>query len=184
MGSWQLDPNHTQVEFSARHLAMMTVRGHFTDVSATGEIDPQHAERSSVKATIQTDSIHTNSGVRDKDLRSAYFLDVENYPVITFKSTSVEPVGEDCYIITGNLTIKGNTHPVTLELTAYGEFNDPGEMGHRIAYGAHGKIKRRDFGLTFNAVLAGKLVVSEEIHIMIEGEIVEYSESPDAEASN
>jgi polyisoprenoid-binding protein YceI len=174
MGSWQLDPNDTQVEFSARHLAMMTVRGHFTDVSATGDIDPQHPERSWIEATIQTHSIHTNSGSRDSDLRSAYFLDVENYPIITFKSTSVRPVREDRYTVIGDLTIKGNTRSVTLELNKYGEFNDPGGIGHRIAYGARGKIKRRDFGLAFNTVLDGRLVVSEEIHIMIEGELVEH----------
>jgi polyisoprenoid-binding protein YceI len=182
VGSWQLDPDETQVEFSARHLAMMTVRGHFTDVSATGEIDPQHPERSSVRAIIQTHSIHTNSEARDNDLRSAYFLDVENYPVITFESTSVRSVIEGRYTVTGNLTIKGNTRPVTLELTEYGEFNDPDGIGHRIAYGARGKIRRRDFGLSFNTMMAGRLVVSEDIHITIEGEIAERGNASEVAA--
>jgi polyisoprenoid-binding protein YceI len=137
-----------------------------------------------VEATIQAGSIRTNNETRDNDLRSAHFLDVENYPVITFKSTGVQNAGEDRYTLTGDLTIKGNTRPVTLELTRYGEFNDPGMMGHRIAYGARAKINRRDFGLTFNAVLDGRLVVSEEIHITIEGEIVEQKEAAEATASS
>jgi polyisoprenoid-binding protein YceI len=179
MGSWQLDPYHTQVEFSARHLGMMTVRGHFAEVATTGDIDPQHPEESSVEATIQARSVRTNNEVRDNDLRSEHFLDVEHYPLITFKSTRVENAGEDRYRLTGDLTIKGNSRPVTLEVTKYGDFNDPGMMGHRIAYGARTRINRRDFGLSFNAVLDGRLVVSEEINITIEGELVEQKETAD-----
>jgi len=176
MGSWQLDPYHTQVEFSARHLGMMTVRGHFAEVATTGDIDPEHPEQSSVEATIQARSVRTNNEVRDNDLRSEHFLDVEHYPVITFSSTAVEPGGEDGYTLTGDLTIKGNTRPVSLDVTRYGEFNDPGMMGHRISYGATTKINRKDFGLSFHAVLDGRLVVSEEIQIAIEGELVEQKE--------
>jgi polyisoprenoid-binding protein YceI len=173
MGNWQLDPYHTQVEFSAKHLGMMTVRGHFDEVSTTADIDPDHPERASVEATISTASIRTNNGVRDNDIRSSNFLEVDKYPLITFKSTSVEPAGTDKYRLTGDLTIKGNTRPVTLEVTKYGEFNDPGMMGHRIAYGATTQINRKEFGLSFNAILDGRLVVSEEIQINIEGELVE-----------
>src|SRR3989441_8118756 len=177
MGKWQLDPYHTQVEFSARHLGMMTVRGYFDEVSATGDIDPGHPEASSVEVTISTASIRTNNGVRDNDLRSSNFLEVDKFPVITFKSTSVEPAGPDRYTLTGDLTIKGNTRPVALQVTRYGELNDPGMMGHRIAYSATTKINRKDFGLSFSMILDGRLVVSEEIQIMIEGELVEQQEA-------
>ena len=177
MGNWQLDPYHTQVEFSAKHLGMMTVRGYFDEVSATADIDPDRPEAASVEVTISTASIRTNNGVRDNDLRSSNFLEVEKYPVITFTSTGVEPAGPDGYTLTGNLTIKDNTHPVALQVTKYGEFNDPGMMGHRIAYSATGKINRKDFGLSFNAILDGRMVVSEEIQIMIEGELVEQQEA-------
>jgi len=180
MGSWQLDPYHTQVEFSAKHLGMMTVRGYFDEVSTTADIDPDHPETAKVEATISTASIRTNNGIRDNDIRSSNFLDVENWPLMTFKSTSVKPAGQDRYTLTGDLTIKGNTHPVVLDVVRYGEFNDPGMMGHRIAYSATSKINRRDFGLTFNAILDGRLVVSEEIQIQIEGEIVEQQESAEA----
>ncbi len=183
MGNWQLDPYHTQVEFSTKHLGMMTVRGYFDEVSTTADIDPDHPETASVEATISTASIRTNNGARDNDLRSSNFLEVDKYPVITFKSTSVEPAGPDRYTLTGELTIKDTTRPVSLQVTKYGEFNDPGMMGHRIAYGATTKINRKDFGLSFSMVLDGRLVVGEEIQIMIEGEIVEQKENAAAGTS-
>ncbi len=107
---------------------------------------------------------------------------MEKYPVITFKSTGVQTAGADHYTLTGDLTIKGNTRPVSLDVTKYGEFNDSGMMGHRISYGATTKINRKDFGLSFHAVLDGRLVVSEDIQIAIEGELVEQKE--DAEAAS
>jgi polyisoprenoid-binding protein YceI len=183
MGNWQLDPYHTQLEFSARHLGMMTVRGNFDELSATADIDPEHPETASVQVTISTASIRTNNGIRDNDLRSSNFLEVEKYPEIKFKSTSVEPSGGDHYKLTGDLTIKETTHPVVLDVVRYGEFNDPGMMGHRIAYGATTKINRRDFGLSFSMVLDGRLVVSEEIQITIEGELVEQKEAAEAASS-
>jgi polyisoprenoid-binding protein YceI len=177
MGTWQLDPYHTQVEFSAKHLGMMTVRGHFAEVSATGDIDAEHPEASSVEVVIQTGSIRTNHEVRDNDLRSSNFLEVDKYPTMTFKSTGVGAAGTDQWALTGDLTIKGNTHPVTLQVTRYGEFNDPGMMGHRIAYSAQTKIDRRDYGLTFNLLLDGRWVVSDEIQITVEGELVEQRDA-------
>jgi polyisoprenoid-binding protein YceI len=179
MGNWQLDPYHTQVEFSAKHLGMMTVRGHFAEVSATGDIDPEHPEASSVQVTISAASIRTNHETRDADLRSSNFLEVDKFPTMTFVSTGVEPAGPDKWTLNGDLTIKGTTRPVSLEVTRYGEFSDP-MMGHRIAYGATTKINRKDFGMTFNMMLDGRWVVSEEIPIMIEGELVEQPESAEA----
>ena len=169
---WQFDPYHTQVEFTAKHLGMMKVRGNFLEVSATGYIDPDHPEASSVEVTIQTASIRTHNPQRDNDLRSSNFLETDKYPTITFKSTKIEPAGQDHYTLTGDLTIKGNTRPVTLSVVKYGEFNDP-MMGHRIGYSAEGHINRKDFGLTFNMMLDGKWIVSDEVQIIIEGEFVE-----------
>jgi polyisoprenoid-binding protein YceI len=181
MGNWQLDPYHTQVEFSAKHLGMMNVRGRFEDVSAVADIDPNNPEASSVEVTIQTVSVKTNNPARDNDLRSGNFLEVEKYPVITFKSTGVQATGENQFKLNGDLTIKGNTRPVTLHVTKYGEFNDP-MMGHRIAYGAQTEINRKDYGLTFNMLLDGRWVVSEDIQIEIEGELVEQQEAAEAAA--
>jgi polyisoprenoid-binding protein YceI len=180
VGNWQLDPYHTQVEFSAKHLGMMTVRGYFDEVSTVADIDPDHPETSSVEATISTASLRTNNGTRDNDIKSSNFLQVDNYPFIKFKSTSVEPSGQDHYKLTGDLTIKETTRPVVLDVVKYGEFNDPGMMGHRISYGATTKINRKDFGLSFNAILDGRMVVSEEIQIVIEGELVEQPQAAEA----
>jgi polyisoprenoid-binding protein YceI len=182
MGTWKLDPFHTQVEFSAKHLGMMTVRGHFAEVTATGELYPDHPERSKVEVTINTASIRTHNEQRDNDLRSSYFLEIDKYPTMTFKSTKVEHVGGDRYRLTGDLTIKGTSKPVTLNVVKYGEFNDP-SMGHRIGYAAETRINRKDFGMNFNAMLDGKFVVSDEIQINIEGEILEVPEAAPVAAS-
>lgn len=172
-GVWQADPYHTQVEFTAKHLGMMTVRGHFADVSVTGTIDPDHPEASSVDVTVQMASIKTNNPQRDKDISASNFLDVANYPTMTFKSTKIEHTGGDRYAVTGDLTIKGVTKPVTLNMVRLGEFNDPSTMGHRIGYSGETKILRKDFGMSFNPVLDGKYVVSDEIQITLEGEVIE-----------
>ncbi len=174
MGTWQFDPLHTQVEFSAKHLGMMTVRGHFNEVTATGDIYPDDPARTQVQATINTASIRTHNDQRDKDLRSSYFLEIDKYPTMTFKSTKAEHVHGDRYKVVGDLTIKGTTKAVTLEVVKYGEFNDP-SMGHRIGYAAETKINRKDFGMSFDAMLDGKFVVSHEIQINIEGEIIEVA---------
>src|SRR5712692_3206843 len=155
---WQFDPFHTQVEFAAKHLGMMTVRGHFTEISATGHIDPDHPEASSVEVTMQAASLRTHNEKRDNDLQSSNFLEIDKYPTITIKS---------------------NTRPVTLSVVRYGEFNDP-MMGHRIGYSAEGQISRKDFGMTFNMMLDGKWIVSDEVQIMIEGEFVEQKQEQPA----
>ena len=175
MSNWKFDPMHTQVEFSAKHLGMMTVRGHFAEVTATGDIHPEHPERTTVEATISTSSIRTHNEQRDKDLRSSNFLEIDKYPTMTFKSTKLEMTGPDSATLTGDLTIKGNTHPVTLKVVKYGEFNDP-NMGHRIGYAAETEINRKDFGMKFDMMLDGKFIVSNEIQINIEGELIEVPE--------
>ncbi len=175
MGTWKFDPFHTQVEFSAKHLGMMTVRGNFREVTATGEIYPDDPARSKVEATINTASIRTHNDQRDNDLRSSNFLEIEKYPIMTFKSTTVEHVRGDKYRVTGDLTIKGTKKPVTLDVVRYGEFNDP-SMGHRIGYAAQTRINRKDFGMNFDAMLDGRFIVSNEIDINIEGEIVEAAD--------
>jgi polyisoprenoid-binding protein YceI len=172
MATWKFDPYHTQVEFSAKHLGMMTVRGHFVDVTATGDLHPEAPEKSTVEVTIQVASIRTHNAQRDKDLLSSNFFEVEKYPTITFKSTKIKAETPDKGTLTGDLTIKGNTHPVTLNVVKYGEFTDP-NMGHRIGYAAEGKINRQDYGMKFDMKLDGKFIVSHDIQINIEGELVE-----------
>ena len=97
MGVWHLDPLHTQVEFAVKHLGMMTVRGHFVDVQASGDLNVEHPEKSTVDVVIQTASIRTHNERRDNDLRTSGFLDVENHPTITFRSTEIVATGQDQY---------------------------------------------------------------------------------------
>ena len=173
---WQTDPNHTQVAFSARHLGMMTVRGHFDDVSITGHINPDQPDALAIDVTIQTASIKTNHPKRDDDLRASNFLDTATYPTITFKSTKVETLGDNRYKLTGDLTIKGVTKPVTLNGVVLGEFNDP-RMGHRFGYSVEGKINRKDFGMSVSPMLDGKYIIGDEVLLEIEGEIVEQKQA-------
>jgi polyisoprenoid-binding protein YceI len=169
---WQIDPMHTQVEFSAKHFGMMTVRGHFREVATTGQIDPNNLAASSLEVTINVASLTTNNPQRDNDLRSSNFLELDKYPTITFRSTRIEPAGDNRYRLTGDLTIKGITKPVTLEVQQYGEINDP-RMGHRVAYSAEGEINRKDFGMEFDMFADNRLVVSHEIKVFVEVELVE-----------
>ena len=173
MATWQLDPYHTQIEFATKHLGFMTVRGHFNEVELTSHIDPDHPEASSAEVTIQTTSIDTGNPARDNDLRTSNFLEVDKYPVITFRSTSAAQAGPDEFTLTGDLTIKETTRPITIKVTRLGEVNDPEMMGHRIGYSARTQIDRNDFGLAFDFMRDGRLVVSKEIQIEIEGELVE-----------
>ena len=175
MGTWQFDPLHTQVEFAAKHLGMMTVRGHFADVKTTGHIDPGHPEDTAVEVVVQMESIRTNNEQRDNDLRGSNILEIDKYPTMTFKSTAIKSLGGDRYELTGDLTIKDKTRPVTFAVTDLGEFNDP-MMGHRIAYSGEGTINRRDYGMTFDMMLDGRLIVSNELQINLEGELLEVVE--------
>jgi polyisoprenoid-binding protein YceI len=142
----------------------------------------EHPESSSLEVVIKTASIRTHDERRDNDLRTSSFLDVENHPNITFKSTKIEAAGADRYTMTGDLTIKGNTRLVTLAVTKYGEFNDPA-MGHRIGYGAETQIERKDFGLNVDMLMDGRLVIGNEIEITIQGELVETADEPVGAAS-
>jgi len=182
MSTWKFDPMHTQVEFSAKHLGMMTVRGNFNDVTTEAELDPEHPEKSSFTATIKTESIRTHNEQRDRDLRGSNFLEIEKYPTMSFKSTKIEHTGGDRYKVTGDLTIKGTTKPITFEAVKYGEFNDP-MMGHRIGYAAQTKINRKDFGMRFDAMLDGKFIVSDEIQINIEGEVLEVKAEAESKSA-
>ena len=174
--SWQLDPMHTQVEFAVKHFGMMTVRGRFNEVSVSGTIDPENPTASHVEATIDVASLSTHNAQRDADLRGSYFLEIDKYPTITFRSTKVESLGGDRFALTGDLTIKGTTRPVTLRVLRYGEVSDP-RMGHRIGYSAEGEVNRKDFGMAFDMLADGRAIVGHEVKITIEGEILEQAQA-------
>ena len=172
---WAIDPAHTLVEFSAKHMMITTVKGRFTDVTGEIRMDETNPDLSSVNAELGVASINTGVEQRDGHLRSADFLDADNFGKITFTSSKVDGaidrVGDE-FKLTGDLTIRGTTKPVTLTVTFDGRGKDPWG-GERASFSATGKIDRRDFGLTWNQALeTGGILVSNEIKISIEAQAV------------
>ena len=169
--TWTIDPSHTTVEFVAKHMMITTVKGRFAELAGTIVADEANLADSSVVATLQAASLDTHSEQRDAHLRSPDFLDVEQYPEVTFKSTAIRGTKES-FKLTGDLTIRGVTRPITLDATFEGEGKDPWG-GTRASFSAHGKFDRRDFGLTWNVALeTGGILVSNEVKINVEAQAV------------
>lgn len=170
--SWLFDPHHSSVEFKAKHMMVTTVKGQFKNVTGkiVGELeDPTLAE---VDVEIDASSIDTRNEQRDAHLRSADFLDVENYPTITFRSNRIERVDSDTYNVTGDLTVRGVTREVVLKTTVNGAGKSP--FGTEVAgVSAETRINRKDFGLTWNVALeTGGWLVGDDIKVEIEVEAV------------
>jgi polyisoprenoid-binding protein YceI len=173
-GRYAVDPSHTDVAFVAKHLMVTKVRGRFSDFDGTVEIadDPL---ASSVEVAVRTASIDSRSDDRDGHLRSADFLDVEQHPELRFRSTAVRHVRGPHFAIDGELTIKGVTRPVTLDMELEGLLRDPWG-GERMAFSASTEIDREDWGLTWNVALeTGGVLVSKKVRIEIEGQAVRRS---------
>ncbi len=169
-GIWDIDPSHTTVEFIGRHLVFTKVRGRFTDVAGHVTIS-EDPTASSVEVTLNSSSVNTGHDDRDGHLKSADFFDVENHPVITFKSTKVEWNGNEG-TVTGDLTVKGVSKPITLHTEFSGVVTDPWG-GTRAVFSAKGEVNREDWGLTWNMPLdKGGVLVSKNIDFEIETEIV------------
>lgn len=169
--AWKLDPTHSLVEFSAKHLMITTVKGRIADVVGTIYTDEKDPKKSSVEATLKAASLDTRTDQRDQHLRSADFLNAEVYPEINFRSTRIEGDKEN-FKLTGDLTIRDVTKPVTLDVQFEGKTKDPWG-GERVGFSGTGKIDRRDFGLTWNQALeAGGVVVGNEIKITLEVQAV------------
>ncbi len=172
---WQLDPNHTLVEFVGKHMMITTVRGRFKGVRGTIVYDEADPSRSSVEVEIDASSLDSGVDYRDNHLRSADFLDVEHFPVITFKSTRVEPQGDDRAKVIGNLTIRDVTREVALDTELTGGGKNP--MGKQVlAFEAKTSINRKDWGLTWNLALeTGGFLVADTIKIEIAAEGIKQS---------
>jgi polyisoprenoid-binding protein YceI len=172
---WKIDPKHTLVEFAAKHMMFTTVKGHFTGVEGTIYADEANPANSSVEVTIDADSITTGVPDRDNHLRSADFLDVQNHPQITYKSTKVEPRGDNKLKVTGDLTIRGITRPVVLDAEITGRGKTP--YGQEASgFAATTSINRKDWGLNWNVALeAGGVLVSDSLKIEIEAEAIKQS---------
>ena len=168
-GTWSVDASHSRIGFVARHLMITKVRGNFGefDASLTIADDPL---QSSVTATVQLASVHTGDTGRDEHLRSADFLDVEQFPTMTFTSTRIERDGDDFRLV-GDLTIKGVTKPVTLAVTASAPFNHAG--GVRRGIEATASVNRKDFGLRWEYPGEGPgIVVGDIVQLTIDAELV------------
>jgi polyisoprenoid-binding protein YceI len=169
--TWTIDPAHTTVEFSVKHLMISTVRGHFGAVTGTVVLDEQNPLASTVTAEIDVTSIDTRQEQRDAHLRSADFFDVEQFPSIRFQSTRIERDG-DHFDVHGQLTIRDVTREVVLHTSDEGRGGDPWG-GQRAAFSATTRIDRRDYGLTWNQALeTGGVVVGNEIKISLEVQAV------------
>jgi polyisoprenoid-binding protein YceI len=171
--NWQIDPAHSSAQFSVRHLTISTVRGAFSKVTGSVVFDDKEVSKSTVEVTIDANSVDTRAPDRDNDLRSEKFFDVAHYPSITFKSRKVEQLAPGKLKVTGDLTIRGTTKEVVLDVEGpTAPVKDP--WGNtRNAATATTKINRQDFGVKWNATLDnGGVVVGDDVSIIIDVELV------------
>jgi polyisoprenoid-binding protein YceI len=168
--TWNIDPAHSSAQFAVRHMGISTVRGEFRKVSGTASYDPANPGKTMIEAAIDATTVDTRVDMRDKDLRSPNFLDVEKYPTITFKSKRTDSAGAGKLKITGDLTIHGVTKEVVLDVDGpSAPVKDPRGNSHMGA-SASTKINRRDFGVNGAPTMAG-----DELTITIDTELVKSS---------
>ena len=167
-GQYTLDPAHTRIGFFARHAMVTKVRGAFNEFEGTAQLDGDDPSKSSVTVTIKADSIDTRNEQRDAHLRSNDFLEMETFPEITFVSTAAQQLDESTFRLTGDLTIKGVTKPVTIDFDYEGAAKDPfGNL--RLGFEGSVTISRKDYGMTWNAALeTGGVLVGDKIVLEFE----------------
>jgi len=178
--TWAIDPNHTHINFSVRHMMVTNVKGEFTKFSGKVNFDPEELGETEVELTIEPASINTRVEDRDNHLRSPDFFDVANYPEITFRSTDVIVESDSEAELIGNLTIRNQTHPITLNIRLQGIGQDP--YGRTIAgFEISGKLNRTKWGLNWNQGLeTGGVLVGEDIKLAVDVELVEVAEATEA----
>ena len=179
-GTYAIDPAHSRIGFVARHAMVAKVRGSFNEFSGTGYFDAEDPTKSHLELTIKAASVDTRNADRDAHLRNNDFFDMERYPEITFVSTAVEQVDADNYRVTGDLTIRGVTKPVTVDLEYTGAAVDP--FGNqRIGLEGKATVNRKDWGITWNAALeAGGVLVSDKVTLELEVSAIRTAEAAEA----
>lgn len=178
--TYSIDPAHSRLGFTVRHMGFSKVRGSFEQFEGTIRMTPDDLATLEAEATIQTQSITTNAQDRDEHLRSADFFEVDTYPTITFESTEVRDVSGNSFTLVGELTMHGVTKTVELEGEFLGAGTDPWG-GTRVAFEAGTRINRKDFGLNWNQVLeTGGVLVSEKVDITLEVQAVQEQEEEQA----
>jgi polyisoprenoid-binding protein YceI len=166
---WDFDYVHSSIDFTVRHLLVSKVRGRFTKWAGTLEIDEQDLARSRLDVNIDVASVDTHEPQRDAHLRSGDFFEAEKFPQMTFKSTRVEPRGTDRLVVTGDLTLRGATHAVVLEVERGGIVAKDPWGKRRAGFTATTTIHRKDFGVSYNQVLdQGGLALSEDVAVTLE----------------
>ncbi len=171
--TWKIDSSHSAVTFSVRHLMISNVRGSFTDFEGSIDFDGKDATKASVEVSVNTSSVNTGNEKRDSHLKNADFFNTEKYPKMTFKSTKVESTGKKTALIHGNLTLHGETHPVTLDAELLGVVKDP-RGNTRAGFTATTTVKRSDFKITYNSVLeAGGVVIGDDVKVTLEIEAIQ-----------
>lgn len=172
---WVIDPTHSTIGFKVKHLMISTVSGEFGTYEGTVETKGDSFADADISFSAQVDSITTLNEQRDGHLKSADFFDAANHPTITFKSTSLDKKSDDEYVLKGDLSIRGVTKPVSLNVEYSGTVQDP--YGNtKAGFSLHGKINRKDFGLTWSAVTeAGSVVVSEDVKLAIEAQLLKQA---------
>ncbi len=175
--TWNVDPTHAEIGFAVRHLMLATVRGRFGAVTGTVQVDEDNPANSKIDVTVDVNSIDTRQEMRDNHLRSADFFDVANHPSLHFVSKRVHGDIEGDFKVVGDLTIRGNTHEVTLDVTLQGRGKDPWG-NERAGFEAKGKLNRKEFGLHWNQALeTGGVAVGDEVKIAIDVELVRQQEA-------
>lgn len=175
--TWNIDSSHTRANFSVRHMMISNVNGQFDDITGTVDFNEADPAQSSLNVKIGVASINTRDEKRDGHLKSPDFFDVANHPYLTFESTKAEKTGENVGRVTGNLTIRGVSKPVVLEVEYNGQAKSP--WGTTSAgFSATAKINRKDWGLNWNVALeTGGWLVGDDVKITIEAEIVKQPEA-------
>jgi polyisoprenoid-binding protein YceI len=181
--SWKIDSAHSHVGFSVKHMMVTTVRGRFTSYRANLHLDPQDFKRSTFEGEIDVASIDTGNADRDNHLRTNDFFDVANHPKIIFKTTSIEQKDESEYVVTGDLTIRGVTKSVDLDVEFPGTSKN--SFGVTVAgVGVRGTIDRKDFGVSFHAALeTGGVAVSDKVKLELDFQIARVEDAPAASAT-
>jgi len=181
--TWNIDPSHTDASFAVKHLVISTVRGHVGKTTGTLKLDEKDLTKSSVDATVDVSTIDTRVPKRDADLKSANFFEAEKYPTMTFKSKKVQKAGNGKLKVTGDLTMKGTTKPVTLDVAYTKPITDPGGNTRR-GFSATTRINRKDFGLQYSKMVEAGPVVGDQVDIQIDAEAIKEKpkESASAEA--
>lgn len=168
---WTVDKVHSKIGFAVKHLTISTVRGEFKSYDATIHFDPQQPEKLSFEATIDVNSISTLNERRDGHLKSPDFFDAENFPTMTFKSKKVQKIADGQFKITGDLTIRGTTREVVLDVEGFGQVVEMVGVKKTAAV-ATATINRQDYGLKWNqAIETGGLIVDDTVKIVIEVEL-------------